>query len=482
MKQALIGLALSMLFAACTVAQPSSTEMPTNTATTAPLAQLPTTTPTSLQLTEIPAQLPSVTSSQGAAISTIPPTFTHTPTPIPNTPQPTKEPTQVPDIINDPTLPQPTGKIYFLWDPNPVPEERGIHEQHNNNFYEVAPEIVPNDWHIEPTLEMLGYPAMRLSPDSTKLAIIRPYDTNGDGLVYTYEGSEPANVFSFSIADNSLIPLTDNQWKPNSISWLPDSQRLSYPQLGDVLLVSLGDPFHPKDLYAFDGNVDDLAWSPDGKNLAIIHGSGRNPRLSTKLEFFQPDKNQILTVIDNVNADQNIIWSPNSQWIALTETFNKRGLSVVNTNNHEIIELSPLDEFVFFAWEPSGQQLAFSRRNTLSLWDANSLEVNPLASMDALGSPTWSPDGGTIAVGFTEGEQSGLLFVNPANGSQAKLELGMFANQPIWSPDGKWLLFSSELDDRTGLYMVHKDEGIPFLFLETTGRKEPYNIYWLPKQ
>jgi dipeptidyl aminopeptidase/acylaminoacyl peptidase len=395
---------------------------------------------------------------------------------------PTLRPTVTP-VTLDPSLPLPTGRIYFLWDPNPIPEDPGLIVS-QNNLYKVTPWSAPNNWQIEPAIEMFGNPVIIPSPDSAKLAMIRSHDINDDGIfdMHDVPRSDPLNIFVYDITDSSSIRLTDNQWQPGTVSWLPDSQRLSYPQLGDVLLVSSTEPFQPKDLYTFDGNIDDLAWSPDGKNLAIIHGSGRNPRLSTKLDFFQSDKNQIITVIDNVNADLGIIWSPDSQWIALTETFDKRGLSIVNANSHEIMELAPSDEFVFFAWDPSGQQLAFTHENTLSLWNATSLEVTPLASMDALGFPSWSPDGIAIAVGFAEGEQSGLLFVNPADESQIKLELGMFANQPIWSPDGKWLLFSSELDNRTGLYLVHKNDGIPSLFLETTDRKDPYNIYWLPEQ
>ncbi|MCZ7668631.1 MAG: hypothetical protein M5U34_16285 [Chloroflexi bacterium] len=160
---------LILLLAGCTVTQPLPTSLPTATLpTTSPTTQPPTST------ANPPVQHPPPTRPNHPHSHTHADHHTnrhcYTPCPLP---QPTAGPTHAPDII-DPSLPPPIGRIYFLWEPIPIPEEHGIHEIHDNNFYILASETMPNDWHTDPALEMVGHPTMRLSPDSTKLAILRP--------------------------------------------------------------------------------------------------------------------------------------------------------------------------------------------------------------------------------------------------------------------------------------------------------------------
>ena len=485
MKQALIGLVLSVLFAACTVAQPMPTSVPAHAATSASIAQLPTTEPTSLPPTETPTQLPSATITQ--TFPTVTSTFTVTPTPsatptLTATLFPKTASTQPPGVINDLALPQLTGKIYFLWDPNLIPEERGIGEQQNNNFYEIDLESISNDWYIEPTVEMLGHPNMHLSPDSTKLAILSPQDINGDGFVYSYNGPEPADIFLYSVVDKSLTQLTENQWMPSDINWLPDSQRISYSQLNELLLIEVSTPFSPENLYTFDGNIYHQAWSSDGKYLNVVHSSGGNPPDSTKLDIFQLETNQWLTLVDNVSPDLATIWSPISQWYVLTRPFTNQGLSIVNAGTHEIIELIPLDSHASPAWSPNESLLAFTNRTNLSLFDTNSLEIKIPLAMDYLISPSWSEDGNEIAMGFVEGEQSGIVILNPFNGDQKKLNIGMTAYQITWSPDKEWFLIFTQMNDKAGLYLIHKDSATTILLLDTTNTMPPYDIYWLSEK
>lgn len=476
MKQTIIVLILSLLWlVGCTVEQPLPILAPIEQAsetTSIPLTTVPTLTttspPTNIPMTPINTPFPP----------------TNTPTPIPTiTPTPTLRPTSTP-VTLDPSLPLPTGRIYFLWDPNPIPEERGIGELSETSLFEAIPGTTPNDWHIESVVEMFGKPVMIPAPDAAKLAILRYDDTNEDGIVDTQRGSDTANVYSYNIANNSLTRLTENQWSPTSISWLPNAQSLTYPQLNDLYIVELDSPFRPRLFLNYSGYIYNHDWSPDGKYLTSLHAPSNqsgHPIGSTVFDLLNSESDSLMIISDSTTSPGKILWSPNSQWVAFSQHYGK-GLLIVNVTTGEMNELIPPDSQVSSEWSSDAQRLAFTHGSTLFLWDANTEKIRQLINMDALSDPSWSPDGNYIAVGYADGEESGLLIIDPANDSQQRFNLGMTIGQIFWSPDGQWLLFSFGLDDRVGLYMVHRDGGIPFLFLETTGKEFPYAIFWLPIQ
>lgn len=461
MKQAAIVLFMSLLLVSCIVEE----ALPT----TAPVAQVPTNT-------AIPQ--PSLTDTLAA---------TSTPTVIPTPPLPTftPEPTQSPasTVVLDPSLPLSTGRIYFLWDPNPIPEERGIGELSEISLFEAVIGNMPDSWHIAPITEIASQPAMSIvpAPDANKIAVIHYDDTNGDGTVDPQRGVDVSNVYIYKMADGSVSQLTDNEWS-TTVSWLPDSQALAYSQHSEVLLVAADAPLSFEPLVTLSGYISRLAWSPDGNQLASLHApssSSGHPMGSTILDLFRPVTGDLAIVVRDTEPNVEIEWSATSQWLAFQQT-RYRGLSVVNTATLELIELVPSDERSLFEWSPNGEQLAFTYQNTLFLWDGDNLDPKELISANALFMPTWSPDGSRIAVGFAENDRTGMFIIDLANGRQQAFNLGRVAQLIYWSPDGQWLLFLSAQDDSAGLYLVNSEGGEPYLFLETTGRQLPYDIYWLP--
>ncbi len=467
MKQATIALVFSwLLLVGCTVEQPALTA--------APVAHLPTTTPTPLD-TATSAPTPTE-----PVLATTLPTDTPSPTIPAATPEPTQRPTSTP-VALDPSLPLPTGRIYFLWDPNPIPEERGIGELPETSLFEAIPGAAPNDWYIERVVEMFGKPIMIPAPDFTKLAILRYDDTNGDGVVDTQRGTDVANVYSYNVVNSSLTHLTENQWSPGTVSWLSNAQALTYPQLNDLYVVELNAPLHTSKLISYSGNIYNHAWSPNGNFLASLHAPSAQPTSIIILDIFNPENNSVSNISEITSVPKKLLWSQNSQWLAFSQYIG-RGLQIVNVRAGEVKELVPFDNQVFSEWAPNDSSLAFTYDSKLFLWDANTEISTELFSAEVLGAPSWSSSGNDIAVGYADREQSGILIIDPVHYSQERMDLGMTVSQVFWSPDGQWLLFSSELDDRVGLYMVNRKGGIPFIFLETTGREFPYAIFWLPVQ
>ncbi len=487
MKQFVISVMLGLLLlVGCGEIDALPTEIPVaQLPTIAPTAQLPTAIPTTLPPTITPTTQQPTTPPELLEITNTPHPPANTPVPISTvTPLPTLRPTST-AVLLDPSLPMPTGRIYFLWDSNQVPEIRGIGEVSETNLYEAVPGDIPDDWQIEPVIEMIGHPFMRPSPDSSTLAIIRYDDTNGDGVIEP-RGSDIPNIYSYSIANSSMTKLTENQWSPGIMNWLSNAQALTYSQLNDLHVIEIDNPLHSSKLVSYSGTIYNHSWSPDGRYLVSIHASSQqsaHPGGTAILDIFDSENNEFMAISDTENSSNKIFWSQNSLWVSFSRNYGShdQGLRIIDVTTSEIIELLSPDSYASSEWSPHEAWLAFTDGSTLSLWDAKTKSSKQLAAMASLSKPSWSPNDNNLAVGYTDGEQAGLLFIDAITGNQTKLDLGMFVNNLIWSPDGEWLLFSSGMDGRVGLYMVHKDGSTPFLFLETTGGWYPYDIYWLPE-
>ncbi len=480
MKYVLIFIAVGLIFGLLGC---SPSQMPLQITVTRPVTTLTTETP-----------LPLV------AVTKTPPPSTLTPSSI----QPTQTPIPPTTIPTATLLPVTTfepftqGSIIFLWNevPPPSPDEApgGGHEELGPtvNLYLAQPGASPEDWQVQPLLTNLRAYSAYLSPDQSKLALL---------IMEDWEKSDYTDIYRihvYTFADGSLKRI-ENQESPFSLSWLPDNQTLIYPQLANILLTNVNDllpqflttnPTEPLENEPFS-MISHLVGSPNGLLQAMIVSTGiglgdlRWQPGAKYLTFFDIEQGEMITATE-VPGDSflTLKWSPNSQWLAFTGDFSQ-GLSVINVETLEIIELSPEtpQHYYFPAWSPDSQWLAFSQQSSLFLWDSETQISNELVSTDYISEPSWSPDGSRIATGFIEGEQAGVMVIDPLTGSHFDFALDTFTNSVIWSPDGQWLLFQLVQSDEMGLYVMNIEQGIPYLLLDTTGKLHPPEyISWLSSE
>ena len=133
------------------------------------------------------------------------------------------------------------------------------------------------------------------------------------------------------------------------------------------------------------------------------------------------------------------------------------------------------------AWSPDGDSIAFTRillttdvahqQEAIYLTKANGTGLKKL--IDGGGTPTWSPDGTRIAYSsirdhngrtcFEECTPSGEIYVANADGSNQKRLTTSKADDrsPTWSPDGRSIAFSSDRSDPQRhdyeIYVMHAD-------------------------
>lgn len=471
-----------LLTVSCATAQPTPTAQPTASHTDAPPTTLAQTTNTPPPATHTTTPPPTPTTTL-----TIPPTHTgtatHTATPTTTkTPIPTKTATvTLPPTL--PTLPPPTGSIYFLWDPTQLPlSGQGDPVQ---NLYLATLGGIPDNWQIEPILDKLyGWPITALSPDRTKLALTILEDRNGDGSISNigYDmGLDWPNIFFYSLTDDSLQRVTDEDPEVYTLNWLSDNQTLFYQN--DKTIFSFNTADFSKTQFAgpFVDGITQFAWSPDDSLLAV-------ELRSSILYFLRKDTGDVIEPGGlPTGYDSFIGWSPNSQWLASTISRNA-GLFVVNPNSSEIVNLVSSDYSSQFVWSPDGQLLAFTQNvlrtsSSLQLWDSNSQTITLLTEAVSTSKMVWSSDSSSFAVGYVKEKTGGIWVIDVL--TNAVRELAQFDNAikiaPLsWSPNGQWLLFFHEQESSAGLYLIHREGGEIYLLQETTNTYEPYNIFWLP--
>lgn len=455
----------------CATAQPTPTAQPTASHTVAPPPAINTTAPPPTR----------------TATLTIPPTHTgtatHTATPTTTkTPIPTKTATATP-LPTLPPPPPPTGHIYFFWDPNPLPSSG--YGSLNQSLYLASPGSGPDNWQIEPLLnEVYGLPFVALSPDQTKLAFTILEDRNGDGSISDtgYEmGFDWPNIFFYSLIDDILQRVTDDYPEVYSLSWLPNSLVLTYPNVDTVFSFNTSDFSKTQLVGPFTDEVPRLAWSPNGNLLAIELSSGI-------LYLLHQDTGEVIQVT-NTPADYEsyIFWSPNGQWLAST-TFSGVGLFVVNSETLEISTLATMDYFVSPAWSPNSEKLAMVQTvrdvsSSLSIWSPVSKAVDLIMERDFISDVNWSNDSSTLAVSYLRDGYGGILLLDPASGKvQVLTEMENVTEIYLvtWSPDDEWLLFFSRQPHKAGLYLIHRSGSESNLLLETTDTYSPNGLFWLP--
>jgi len=168
----------------------------------------------------------------------------------------------------------------------------------------------------------------------------------------------------------------------------------------------------------------------------------------------------------------SIAWSPNEKQIAIpAKVGGEDALYIVNVPSGKIANKYRfgLDAIYSPSWSPDGNRFTFvglkNGRSILYLADANGKNLRPLKSgRYAVLDPTWSPDGSQIAYVTDEGEGTDTtrLIFGPLRLAVMDVATGVVRVphgqtgkniSPQWTPDGASLLFVS---DRTGISNIYR--------------------------
>ncbi|HEY7357607.1 MAG TPA: hypothetical protein VH590_14110 [Ktedonobacterales bacterium] len=163
-------------------------------------------------------------------------------------------------------------------------------------------------------------------------------------------------------------------------------------------------------------NADALAWSPDGRSLAVSAYQGGSVRA-------EPVDSVMLVPLDGSSARmvaqwidgqvEQIAWSPDSQKLAVVftrfDTSQQGGIQANGASDLWVVNVdgSNAHEIAFNdggqpSWSPDGKQLVYASQDNggLVIADASARPVAPVRSLafsfDFLFGPCWSPLGGIV--------------------------------------------------------------------------------------
>ncbi len=229
-----------------------------------------------------------------------------------------------------------------------------------------------------------------------------------------------------------------------------------------------------RDLTPAGNNFADLAWSPDGTQIAFsefhraistIHVMDANGSNQRQLVSCEPP---------GCVSASSPTWSPDGSTIAYVRAPGSFGTATdailtVDVRTGAIRFLAGLPRLNYamdLAWSPDGRSIAFAASpqgpgKVFSIYvvGADGTGLHRLTGGDGSQNvdPRWSPDGSRIV--FVRDPD---LYVMSADGSGARQLLSCrpacdSAYEPAWSPDGHLIAFSEQFGNQRDLFVVSAD-------------------------
>ncbi len=310
-----------------------------------------------------------------------------------------------------------------------------------------------------------------LSPDGKTVAyVVKTFDLAKD--------KQPANLWLAKWDGSENRAITFGETKQQHPRWSPDGKWLAFlsgrqdENENDQLWILSSAGGEAEQLTKEKGSIDDFAWAPDSKRIAlVVHDPDpREPEVKEKEKKTVPP-----IVIDRFQFKEDIGGYITKRWSHLK-------LLDLATRKLDSLTTGAQDD-VLPAWSPDGNEIAFvSKRGEEAdrgeNWDVYVIAAKPGtkerqltttpeadAHPDWESAPAWSPDGKTIA--YIHGGDPkkisyathALTIIPAAGGAAEVLTASLDRNlvQPHWSPDGKSIFAVLEDDGAESLVRVAAD-------------------------
>jgi Tol biopolymer transport system component len=311
------------------------------------------------------------------------------------------------------------------------------------------------------------------SPDS-RILVVSASPSSGEAALLTALNVTTGETRAITSASADSIGLDSLP----SIS--PDGSALAFARLrpgmnsGRLHVQPLSAGFvpvgEPRPIDADGVFYNGIAWSPSGRDLIVSSGNTgagiwripvRTPDTGERLSPPGDDCRQPAVAAQGRLAFTRTTWDENNYRAALTG----RGRSAGNPVS--LIGSTRSEQNARFS--PDGTRVVFEshRSGTQELWiaDPDGRNALPLTSFNGRvgGTPTWSPDGKSIAFDLRDPDRGSDIHVVSSRGGAARRLTNHPGDDavPGWSRDGKWIYFGSTRSGRVQIWKVAPEGGEP---------------------
>jgi Tol biopolymer transport system component len=217
------------------------------------------------------------------------------------------------------------------------------------------------------------------------------------------------------------------------------------------------------------GGVVGIAWSPDGRRLALSVDSvgTANPYNGLRIINLATGRDRLVDRTGTCASD--LAWSPDGSRLAYTcwpyDGLSVATIEVIGTDGSgpTVLPLGADGPVFHPTWAPDSKQIAFATPE--GVYAGNLDNSHPRLLTPGGNWPTWSPDGRRIAYRTRCGA---ITLITPAGKNVTPpgnaFRCGTFGRTgiPEWSPDGKKLAISTRLgkspiDNPAGIYVMNAD-------------------------
>ncbi len=232
-----------------------------------------------------------------------------------------------------------------------------------------------------------------------------------------------------------------------------------------------------------------LAWSPDGKQIAFALPHDRTTML-VLAPVDGPGARVIAGPPPWIPADSFAgyaapAWSPDGRRIAFTASrLGRSELAMVAVNDLTITRIAggPGISFHGAEWSPDGTRLAVITNATGGAFAIHTMNPDGtgMTSMGVNGSAlSWSPDGTRIAYHARIEDNTDIYAINVNGGGITRItDHAADDSDPMWSPDGSMLAFASTRLTASHIFTMNAD-GSNVVQLPTTHWNN-FEPVWVP--
>jgi Tol biopolymer transport system component len=197
------------------------------------------------------------------------------------------------------------------------------------------------------------------SPDGRRVAFSR-----GDMLCHSSECNEPGASLIFVVpargGEQRQLYDTDEYVHDIGPAWLPDGRRLAFirqhPGGGPdgIYVVDVDGSGDPRRLVA--GWADALAWSPNGRWLAYVRWN-YDERTELRLVDLRSGRGRTLAVAASIDQRKGLAWSPDGRRLALADPSGLRLFTLAGGKTRRLLRTPSAS----VSWSPDGRQLVVGR-------------------------------------------------------------------------------------------------------------------------